>query len=164
VLMFFGALGIWNTAVAWNRRSWKVMLLGASGLILAASGILVSGGPIAERFAGGSSWSRDFRFRIWADTLSLTSDSPWCGAGLGNFQSLFPFFRVQSLTQAAVLHPESDWLWLVTEVGWILRHRGADSATERDQKQGRLLTRERDSTWLAQDCAAGWRHWAWLPA
>jgi hypothetical protein len=118
VLMFFGALGLWNAAVAWSRRSWKILLLGAAGLILAASGILVWGGPIAERFAGGSNVTGDFRLRIWADTLALASDSPWCGSGLGNFQSLFPFFRVQSVVQSAVLHPESDWLWLVTEVGW----------------------------------------------
>jgi tetratricopeptide (TPR) repeat protein len=119
VLMFFGALGLWNAAVAWNRRSWKTMLLGAAALVLAASGVLVWGGPIAERFAGGSSVTGDFRLRIWADTLALISASPWCGAGLGNFQALFPFFRAQSITQSVVLHPESDWLWLVTEVGWI---------------------------------------------
>lgn len=119
MLMFFGALGLWNAAVAWSRRSWKIMLLGAAALVLAASGVLVWGGAIAERFAGGPGLGGDFRFRIWADTLSLVLDSPWCGSGLGNFQSLFTFFRVQSASQSAVIHPESDWLWLVTEVGWV---------------------------------------------
>jgi hypothetical protein len=119
VLMFFGALGLWNAAVAWSRRSWKTMLLGAAALVLAASGILVWGGDIAGRFAGGSILTGDFRFRIWADTLALVSDSPWCGVGLGNFQALFPFFRAKSITQSAVVHPESDWLLLVTEVGWL---------------------------------------------
>jgi tetratricopeptide (TPR) repeat protein len=119
VLMFFCALGLWNAAVAWSRRSWKIVLLGASALVLAASGILVWGGPIAERFAGGAGLSGDFRVRIWADTLAFAADSPWRGSGLGNFQALFPFYRAQSITQSAVIHPESDWLWLVTEVGWI---------------------------------------------
>ena len=119
VLMLFGALGLWNAAVAWSRRSWKIMLLGAAALLVAASGVLVWGGPIAVRFAGGSDLGGDFRFRIWADTLALISDSPWCGSGLGNFQSLFPFCRTRSITQSAVLHPESDWLWLATETGWI---------------------------------------------
>ncbi len=118
VLMFFGALVFWNAAVAWSRRSWKILLLGVAALVLTASGVLIWGGAIAGRFASGSILAGDFRFRIWADTFALASDSPWCGAGLGNFQSLFPFFRAESITQSVVIHPESDWLWLVAEAGW----------------------------------------------
>ena len=118
ILMFFCALGIWNASVAWSRRSWKILLLGLSALSIAASAVLVFGGPIAGRFAGGANSGEDFRFLIWKDTFALIAASPWCGAGLGNFAGLFPFFRDASLIQSAVIHPESDWFWLVVEIGW----------------------------------------------
>jgi len=60
-----------------------------------------------------------FRVLIWRDTLALIHASPWCGAGLGNFTALFPLYRTASVIQQSVLHPESDWLWLAAELGWL---------------------------------------------
>src|SRR4030095_3073616 len=45
--------------------------------------------------------------------------SPWCGIGFGNFESIFAIFRDASLGDPRPLHPESDWLWLWTEFGWL---------------------------------------------
>src|SRR5258708_24250439 len=45
--------------------------------------------------------------------------SPWCGVGLGNFRALFPLYRSASINQQSVWHPESDWLWLAAESGWL---------------------------------------------
>jgi tetratricopeptide (TPR) repeat protein len=119
IVMFFTALGLWNISVAWTRRSWKILLLGFSALCIMASAVLVFGGPIAGRFAGGAGSGEDFRFRIWRDALALIGGSPWCGAGLGNFRALFPFYRASSVIQSSVIHPESDWLWLTSECGWL---------------------------------------------
>lgn len=117
VLMFFCALALWNASVAWQRKSWKILLLGLSALCIAAAAVLVFGGPIAGRFAGGESLAEDFRLRIWSDAMDMIQASPMYGAGLGNFEALFPFYRVQSVTQSGVIHPESDWLWLASETG-----------------------------------------------
>ena len=117
VLMFFCALALWNVSVARQGRSWKILLLGLAALCLAAAAVLVFGGAIAGRFAGGPGSGEGFRFRIWSDATGLIQSSPLSGAGLGNFRALFPFFRVQSVSQAAVIHPESDWLWLASETG-----------------------------------------------
>ena len=117
VLMFFFALAIWNASVAWHRKSWKNLLLGLSALCIAAAALLVFGGAIAGRFAGGQGSEIGFRFRIWNDATEMIEASPLHGAGLGNFQALFPFFRVQSVIQSGVIHPESDWLWLASEIG-----------------------------------------------
>ena len=119
IVMFFSALGLWNASVAWTRRSWKILLLGLSALCVVASAVLVFGGPVAGRFAGGMDSGVGFRFRIWSDALALIGGSPWCGAGLGNFGALFPFYRTASVIQSSVIHPESDWLWLAAEAGWI---------------------------------------------
>jgi O-antigen ligase len=66
--------------------------------------------------AGGSA---DLRWRIFYDTFRLIRDSPWCGIGLGNFESIFAIVRNASPGDSRALHPESDWLWLWTEAGWL---------------------------------------------
>jgi len=118
VLLFFGATALWIALIAWQRRSWKMMALGGSALLALSAVLLVAGGPVAARFAGGADSQIAFRRLIWQDTLSLIHAAPWCGVGLGNFEALFPFYRQASVIQQSVLHPESDWLWLASEVGW----------------------------------------------
>jgi tetratricopeptide (TPR) repeat protein len=118
VLLFLGAAGMWAALAAWQRRSWKMIALGASALLALSALLLVAGGPFAARFAGGADSQIAFRRLIWQDTLALIHAGPWCGVGLGNFEALFPFYRTASVIQQRVLHPESDWLWLAAEVGW----------------------------------------------
>ena len=118
VLLFFGAAGLWTVLAAWQRRSWKMIALGASALLALSALLLVAGGPFAARFAGGADSQVAFRRFIWQDTLALIHAAPWCGVGLGNFEALFPFYRTASIIQQRVLHPESDWLWLAAETGW----------------------------------------------
>jgi hypothetical protein len=81
--------------------------------------VLVFGGAVAARFAGGADSQVGFRILIWRDALSLQHATPWLGIGLGNFRALFPLYRDASVNQQIVLHPESDWLWLATELGWL---------------------------------------------
>jgi len=119
MLMFFGAMVFWSVLTAWRRRSPKVLALGGSALLALFSFLILKGGPLAARFSGGPDSQVSFRERIWKDALALIHGNPWCGVGLGNFAALFPFFRHASVIQQGVLHPESDWLWLVSEAGWL---------------------------------------------
>jgi O-antigen ligase len=119
VLVFFIGCVIWIWVAAWNRRSWPILMAGLSAVLVAAAIVLIAGGPTAARFAGGANSEVVFRPKIWRDTLALIRDAPWCGSGLSTFSRLFPFYRGQSIIQEGVLHPESDWLWLVAEEGWL---------------------------------------------
>jgi O-antigen ligase len=119
LLLFFGAIAIWAAFASWQRRSWQVFAVGVSLVLVLGAVVLVAGGAFAGRFAGGADSQVAFRTLIWRDTLALIHGSPWCGAGLGNFPALFPFYRRLSLIQQSVLHPESDWLWLASEMGWL---------------------------------------------
>ena len=127
LLLFVGALGIWAAVFAWQRRSWKVLAIGGSLVLALASAVLIGGGAVAARFAGGTDSQVMFRTLIWRDTLSLIHALPWCGAGLGNFRALFPFYRVASVIQQSVLHPESDWpvAGERTWAGWAWSSRSA---------------------------------------
>ena len=60
----------------------------------------------------------DFRWKIFHDAFDMIRASPWCGVGLGNFDFIFAFFRNESIGNTRALHPESDWIWLWSEMGW----------------------------------------------
>lgn len=119
LLLFFGSLGLWAVLSAWQRKSWKVLAVGLSAVLLSIAVVLVKGGETAGRFAGGENSEIGFRFKVWSDTLQLCSGSPWCGVGLENFTSIFPFYRKFSVVEQTVLHPESDWLLIASELGWL---------------------------------------------
>src|SRR5207244_3130371 len=84
---------------------------------------LLFGGETIERFhlrlGSEGAMTSDYRWLIFRDVWTLIKTSPWCGVGLGNFQSLFALFRDVSKGETRSLHPESDWLWLWTEMGWL---------------------------------------------
>jgi O-antigen ligase len=122
VIILVGGSALWIAVVAFRVRSRARLALGVSFLLLLFSALLVLGGATVERFhilqSGDSSALADFRWKIFHDAFDLIRASPWCGVGLGNFEALFATFRRESITEMRVLHPESDWIWLWTELGW----------------------------------------------
>ena len=97
--------------------------LAVSFLLLLVSALLVAGGETVARFHlekfAGTDISSDFRWSIFRDTWQLIRSSPWMGVGLGNFESIFAIFRDASRGTTRSLHPESDWLWVWSELGWV---------------------------------------------
>src|SRR6266581_2338344 len=112
----------WLGARAFRQRPPSRLALGVSFLLLLLTALLLFGGQTFERFYlrdfGSALISADLRWRIFHDTFRLIRNLPWCGIGFGNFESIFAIFRDGSLSDPRVLHPESDWLWLWTELGW----------------------------------------------
>ena len=117
-----GGSVLWIVVVTLRQRSSARIALGISFILLLLSSILVLGGQTLERFhlhgLGGTGISVDFRWKIFHDAFALIRSSPWCGIGLGNFESVFAMFRRESLSDTRALHPESDWIWLWAELGW----------------------------------------------
>jgi O-antigen ligase len=110
----------WLSALAFRKRS--RFALGSFFLFLLVTALVVFGEQTFQRFHlgnfGRAGISSDLRWRIFQDTFRLIRDSPWSGIGFGNFESIFAVFREASLSDPRALHPESDWLWLWTEVAW----------------------------------------------
>jgi O-antigen ligase len=112
----------WLSAMTFRKRSPSRLVLGVFFLFLLLTALLIFGEQTFQRFhirdfgRAGISW--DVRWRIFHDTFRLIRDSPWSGIGFGNFESIFAVFRDASLSAPRALHPESDWLWLWSEVGW----------------------------------------------
>src|SRR5207249_12272472 len=114
----------WLGALSIRQRSPSRLALGVSFLLLLLllTALVLFNGQTFEKFylrdLGRAAISTDFPWRIFHDTFRLIRNSPWCGIGFGNFESIFAIFRNASLSDPRALHPESDWLWLWTELGW----------------------------------------------
>jgi uncharacterized membrane protein len=105
------------------QRSPSRIALVVSFLLILLTALLLFGGQTLERFhlrnPGAVDITSDFRWRIFSDVFQLIHDSPWVGIGLGNFEDVFAIFRAASYSDRRAIHPESDWLWLWTELGWV---------------------------------------------
>ena len=88
---------------------------GATLLICAAA--LLLGENMAKRVPDLLTDRGGFRVKIYRDAFRLVEASPALGTGVGNFEAIFPRYREASLNDERVIHPESDWLWLATEMG-----------------------------------------------
>jgi tetratricopeptide (TPR) repeat protein/O-antigen ligase len=122
ILILIGGSAIWITAMAFRQASPARIAIGLSTVLILLTTLLIFGGPTLERFhlrgAAADGISTDFRWLIFRDAWRLILASPWCGIGLGNFEPVFAISRIASSADTRSLHPESDWLWLWSELGW----------------------------------------------
>jgi tetratricopeptide (TPR) repeat protein len=62
----------------------------------------------------------DGRPQMWADSLPMVKDRPWCGVGPGNFELTFPEYRHRILANKMLtVHPHNEPIELITEYGMI---------------------------------------------
>ena len=121
LVILVGGCAVWMAIVALRQRSPGRLALGISFLLVLFSAVLLAGGETLERFhlrgLQGLGISSDFRWLIFKDTFRMIGVSPWCGVGLGSFDPVFALFREASLADTRSIHPESDWLWIWSELG-----------------------------------------------
>lgn len=63
----------------------------------------------------------DARVSIFRAALDMSGREPWTGVGPGCFASVFSQYRetADAPNDSRFLHPESDWLMMLTETGWL---------------------------------------------
>lgn len=128
VLLLIPGMGIWLLGLgnaAFNRPAWI-----ATGALALLAGVIFfsQANPVKDRLAMMSPLvaeqhegeiTGDYRLLVYADSLKLAREFPLTGVGLGMFQYVFPQYQDASLSASLALHPESDWLMLLSETGWI---------------------------------------------
>jgi len=108
------------------RKQYSYAAIALSFLLIAFALFSFGGGALLERFVGlGSLFQgeadEDFRVQCYRMTMTMTAASPLAGFGLGNFEYVFPFYLdFEPMFDRRPAHPESSWLWLVSEGGWLL--------------------------------------------
>jgi hypothetical protein len=123
ILMLFGGIVLWHSAALFRPQKPQHLAMGASAVLLLLSLFFLFGGATLERLVNvpetSSSHRDDFRILVQEDALATSLHSPLLGVGLGNFEPVFTLMRQASADQNRTLHPESDWLWLAVEMGWL---------------------------------------------
>ncbi|MBS0659651.1 MAG: hypothetical protein JSR82_15525 [Verrucomicrobia bacterium] len=104
----------------------RTLALGATLLLVGASAFFLVGGDTLQRFrskadplTGENPNDLRFRLLIQGDALDLGAASAWPGTGLGNMSALLTLYRNRAALPARGIHPESDWVWLRVELGWL---------------------------------------------
>ncbi len=122
ILILVVGFAAWLVRFAFRKWSGPGVAIATSLLLVLFAGLLVFGGETIERFhlrlGSEGVVTADYRWLIFRDTWTMIKASPWCGIGLGNFESVFALFRDVSRGVTHSLHAESDWLWVWAEMGW----------------------------------------------
>ncbi len=122
ILILIVGVTAWLVRLAFRKWSGGGIAIAISAMLTLLAGLLIFGGETIARFrpALGSSDSipSDYRWLIFRDAWTMIQASPWCGLGLGNFESVFALYRDASRGVTRSLHPESDWFWVAAEMGW----------------------------------------------
>jgi tetratricopeptide (TPR) repeat protein/O-antigen ligase len=123
IILFFAGTLVWHVWWLIKSRAGTRRLIAWGPLALLAGLLLLAGGTTWLRFRHESidfvSLSENGRVSIQRDAIDLFKNSPVLGAGLGNFRSLFTAARHFFISSSEAIHPESDWLWLAVETGFI---------------------------------------------
>ncbi len=123
VFLLFGGIVVWQVCSFYLSRSVKGAAISMALVTCALALFFLGGGATLERFQNGKFKNllrgEDYRVLIQSDAFAMSMHAPFLGVGLGNFKPLFPIYRDKSVLQNTILHPESDWLWMGAEMGWI---------------------------------------------
>ncbi len=111
----------WVSALVMRRFTLRRVGLAAVVILTLTTAVMIAGRSVFERFTRSmneiSLFNSDARFHVFRDTARMLSKHPVFGIGLGNFDNVFPRYQTYSNHVARFIHPESDWLWLGSEMG-----------------------------------------------
>ena len=123
IILFFGGALAWHLWWLKNSRGRKQRVVTLGALLFIIAILLVNGGRTLARFGAETANSLKIadagRPAIYHDTLAVLAETPLLGNGLGNFPALFALHRHFSAASNEAIHPESDWLWMATGLGWL---------------------------------------------
>lgn len=123
ILIFFLGITVWHLGSLFRPKKGKSVAVGLSSLLILLSLFLLFGGATLERFLNlpepDNPHELDYRVLIQEDAVKVSLQTPFLGVGLGNFEPVFTSMRQISADQNRTLHPESDWLWIAVEMGWL---------------------------------------------
>lgn len=108
------------------KKQYRYAAVGISFLLISFALFAIGGGALLERFVGlrglfEGEAGEDLRVQFYRMTMAMVAGAPLTGFGLGNFEYVFPFYLdYEPIFDRRPAHPESSWLWLASEGGWLL--------------------------------------------
>ncbi|MBU3666241.1 MAG: O-antigen ligase family protein [Chthoniobacterales bacterium] len=124
VVLFAGGFAYWMF-FGLARKQYRYAAIAVSFLLLSFAFFSYGGGQLVERFTGlretvETAGEGDFRLEFYRMTRAMLADAPLTGFGLGNFEYVLPFYLdFAPVFNRRPAHPESSFLWLACEGGWL---------------------------------------------
>ena len=119
-LMLFFVGSIASYLIAFNLRgSLRLIRYVAPLIILTMSILLVLGKDSLKRFSFWTDFglTSELRVGIYRDVFEMVTKLPPSALTIGNFSAVFPQYRDSSIVGQSIIHPESDWMWVMAELG-----------------------------------------------
>lgn len=125
MLAFGAGVAAWLAMAALRGRSLqRLAIAGSLTLLLTACVVLFGQHLIRQVFDADTGIlekvTEGGRPDIYRNTLHLIAQHPVLGVGLGNFAAVFGMTNEIGEGYVRFRHPESDWLWLMAEGGWLV--------------------------------------------
>ncbi len=121
IFLFFIGIVLWILLKAKSSGRTSFLKVGLPVVFLLFSGFLFFGKETRDRlfgeFSGLMDGESEFRILLFRDVWAMLKDHGVYGVGMGNFEPVFAQYRDHSLTGAVAAHPDSDWLWVLSEFG-----------------------------------------------
>ena len=121
LLLFCLGIVLWVATSGMRKGFFRKLAVNASLIFCGAAVLMVFGGgagaKLMEQGIDRELSSEGARVSIYEQTLSLAAGSPLAGIGLGNFDSVFSLHHTLPALTDRITHPESDWLWWMSEAG-----------------------------------------------
>lgn len=119
VVLLFVGFTTWFGTVAMRKGFFQKMTMAVTLICVIATLIVMSEGGLSTRLKGGEFTTTGIRGALFMEALSVSTDAPWLGMGLGNFDCVFPLLSKLHEPRSRFIHPESDLLWLLAEGGLL---------------------------------------------
>lgn len=121
VLLYCGGILLWFICSLRARYLSRNFKIGFLIMLVVGSLFVVSNERMSQRvislLSPETQVQDEFRLEVYQDTVDMVLGAPVSGVGLGSFSAIFPQYRDAFANDEAVLHPESDLLWLASEGG-----------------------------------------------
>ena len=120
IILFFGGTLTWHCYWFIISTDKRLAARTLAGLLFPLGILLLIGGATLARFGSHELFgANDGRIGIYRDAFDLLLKMPVTGIGLNNFGALFATNQRLSIGSDVAIHPESDWMWSMVELGWF---------------------------------------------
>jgi O-antigen ligase len=123
LLLYLFGISIWFVVRLRAKSVPTLFKVGFPILLIAFSLAVTKESEVVERvnelLPPSADWEQTHRSLIYKDSINMILDAPLLGHGVGTFAAVFPQYREDSRHFEAAYHPESDVLWVISEVGIV---------------------------------------------
>lgn len=116
--LLFGEIILFHFSGARERQKISRKFINISFIIVLVFSAYIGLGAVINRFMEDDTLFKGGRTIFWGNVVSIVSDFPLLGSGLGSFESVYPYYD-KSGFEMRLTHAHNDYLEAASEVGLL---------------------------------------------